>query len=109
MLKQKDVEDILVKMSHYSGNPYRKILRAIQLQENNENVPWLTAERFKDNLKTALDEFVHNDNSVYSSQQIDMFVADVLDETIIDNDYTDWVEDKTLKSLRNSIIKAMDL
>lgn len=109
MLKQKDVEDILVKMSHYSGNPYKKILRAIQLQENNNNIPWLTRERFKDELAIVLDEFVHTDKSVYSSQQIDILVADVLDETIIDNDYTGWVEEKTLQSLRNSVIKAMKL
>lgn len=109
MLSEKDTKEILMKMSHYSGNPYAKIIRAIQLQENNENVPWLTTERFKDNLKIALDEFVHNDSSTYSSQQIDMFVADVLNETIIDYDYTGWVEEKTLTSLRNSIIKAMDL
>lgn len=109
MLKQKDVEEILTKMSHYGSNPYKKIVKAIQLQENNDNIPWLTRERFKDELAIALDEFVHSDKSIYSSQQIDMLVADVLDETIIDNDVTGWVEEKTLTSLRNSIIKAFNL
>lgn len=107
MLSQKDMNEILIRMTSYEKTPYKSIINALQLQENNDNIPWLTSQRFKEHLSLALEEFVNQPKSIYDSQQINMMITDVIDETINDYDVTGWVEDKTFESLHRSVRKAL--
>lgn len=109
MLSQKDMNKILIRMTSYEKTPYKSIINALQLQENNDNIPWLTTQRFKENLSLALEEFVNQPKSIYDSQQIDMMITDVIDETINDYDVTGWVDEKVYNSLHNSVKKALGL
>lgn len=109
MLSQKDMNEILIRMTSYEKTPYKSIINALQLQENNDNIPWLTTQRFKENLSLALEKFVNQPKSIYDSQQIDMMITDVIDETINEYDMTGWVEDNVIESLHRSIQKAFGI